>query len=379
MKNEFPLVFASLLVVSTTLAMIDPPPASPSGTWNPTGSMTIPRLLHTATLLPDGRVLVTGGVTAGGSTTATAELYDASQGTWSTTASMGAPRAQHTATSLPNGKVLVAGGSFRGASLSTAEIFDPATGTWTSTGSMTSQRSSHVATLLSDGSVLVTGGVGGNNGAPVENSAEIFDPQTGAWSIAEHMANARYNHEATLLVDGRVLVTGGFNISAFHVPMKTTEVYDPRTGKWSNTANMLTPRATHLAFLLHDGRVLVGGGWTQPPNVLTATATAEIYDPVTDSWVATGIMSLARGAVSRGAVLLADGRVLAAGGRYQNGFLATADVYDPDRGMWSLTGSMGNDRSGSHTATVLADGRVLVSGGRGTGGGPLSTAEVYTP
>ena len=196
MKIKFRLIFASLLVILTTLATVQPVQASPSRTWSQTGGMTIPRLSHTAILLLDSRVLVAGGITTGGTSTATAELYAASQGVWSATNSMGTPRSQHMATLLPNGKVLITGGSFRGVSLATSEVFDPVTDTWSSTSSMNSPRSNHMATLLSDGRVLVTGGVGSNNSAPVENSAEIYDPQTGTWSTTQHMVNARYNHQA---------------------------------------------------------------------------------------------------------------------------------------------------------------------------------------
>ena len=376
MKHKLSLLLLILLIM---VVMSRPVKASPSGTWAPTGSMTIPRLLHTATLLPDTRVLVAGGVTVSGRITAATELYNATSGIWSSTNSMITPRSQHTATLMLDGRVIISGGSFQGTSLSTAEIFDPATDTWISISSMQYRRSNHIATLLPDGRVLVTGGVGGNKSTPVENSAEIYDPQTDTWSTTDHMSNARYNHQATLLMDGKVLVTGGFNVSAFHVALKTVEIYDPVLHKWTNALNMSTPRATHLSFLLQDGRVLVGGGWTLPPNVLTPTASVEIYDPVTYSWIPISNMSLARGAISSGAVLLADGRVLAAGGRDANSFLTTVDVYDPVNGIWSLTHSMGSARSGSHTATVLADGRILVSGGRGPTGSPLSTAEVYTP
>lgn len=381
MRHRYLLILMSLFIVLSMLYTItDSVQALPSGTWTPTGTMTVQRLLHTATLLPDGRVLVAGGViSAGGRITAAAELYDPALGTWTATADMTTPRSQHMATLLSDGNVLVTGGSFRGASLSTAEIFHPATGTWTSTGSMSFARNNHVATLLLDGRVLVTGGVGSNSGLPVENSAEVYDPQTGRWSTIDHMANARYNHQSTLLPDGRVLVTGGFNVSAFHVPLKTTEIYDPATGTWKNAAAMSTSRATHLSFLLQNGGVLVAGGWTQPGNVLTPTATVEVYDPGMDSWTSVSPMSAARGAISNGSVMLWDGRVLVTGGRNANDVLASVDLYNPISGAWSLTASMEYARSGSHTATLLPDGRVLVAGGRGTSGTPLSSAEVYTP
>ena len=201
-----------LLVLLVILLPFTAAQASTPGTWSATGSIAIPRARHTATLLSDGRVLVTGGLDAGG-TTATSEIYDVSSGTWSFTGSMLLARSRHTATLLTNGKVLVVGGRLtnQGPTLATAELYDPNTGTWSPTGSMANPRDNYVATLLSDGRVLVTGGVSGDDKGPiVTKSAEIYDPLTGSWTTIDHMASARYSHQATLLADGRVLVTGGF-------------------------------------------------------------------------------------------------------------------------------------------------------------------------
>ncbi|MCI0539855.1 MAG: hypothetical protein L0Z50_31995 [Verrucomicrobiales bacterium] len=388
MKYKFSLVSVSLLVIlSTTLAPIRPAQASPSGTWSPAGSMAIGRARHTATLLTDGRVLVVGGLArVGGAfvTLSSVELYDPTTNTWGSAGSMSIARSRHTATRLFDGKVLVAGGrrSDSGPTLATAELYDPSTGTWGSTGSMADARDNFAAVLLPDGRVLVAGGVSGDpaNGGFVEKSTEIYDPQTGAWHTVDHMANARFGHQATLLADGRVLVTGGANSGGHCVYSVTAEIYDPQTDTWRNVEPMGTARGFHIATRLLDGRVLVAGGWTLPACLITGTATAEVYDPMTGHWSQIGGMTIARGALVFHSTdaLLSDGRVLATGGETPDGSTtATAELFDPATGTWSFTGSMAAARS-AHTTTLLNDGRLLVTGG-GHGTGPLSTAEVYTP
>ncbi len=392
MKHKFSLLAASLLViVSARLATIRPAQASPSGTWSPAGSMATPRGgRHTATLLLDGKVLVAGGLaelTPGViSTLDSAELYDPTTNSWSTTASMSTPRSRHTATLLLDGRVLVAGGRIQfGESLATAELYDPSTGTWSPTGSMTSARDNFKAVLLSNGRVLVMGGVSFNfppkQGPFLLKSAEIYDPQTGTWSAAQKMSNARLGHEATLLADGRVLVTAGANSGGHCMFTPTAEVYDPQSDSWTNTIPMSTARGFHVAALLADGSVLVAGGWALPA-CFTATATAEVYDPVTNRWSPIESMNTARGALAFQSTqaLLLDGRVLVSGGFILEGFvtLATAELYDPAAGTWSATASMSTARA-DHTSTRLADGRMLVAGGYDDNFVGLATAEVYTP
>ena len=350
---------------------------APPESWTPTGSMTVARAQHAAARLADGRVLVTGGVTAT-ATTASSETFDPASETWASVGDLITPRSRHTATLLLDNRVLVAGGRFRNASLASTEICDPASGVWSASAQMQAPRDNHSATLLADGRVLVTGGVsGGDAGGPVEKSAEIFDPATNTWTVADHMSIARYNHQATLLPDGRVLVTGGFNISIFHIPIRDAEIYDPAADRWVQVPNMATPRATHLAFPLADGRVLVAGGWTQPPNAITLTATTDIYDPATNRLTSAPGLPDARGTLVNQAVLLSNGDVLAAGGRLDSGSTATVDRYIAAVGTWTRTGTMNVPRAAA-TAVVLADGRVLIAGG-GNATGVLSSAEIYRP
>ena len=366
----------SFCITMLALSAVNALAATP-GAWSPTGALVVARSRHTATLLPDGRVLVAGGQTVdlgNITTTATAEFYEPVTGTWSPTGSMTTPRSRHTATLLLDGKVLVAGGRNNNLATATAELFDPSTGTWTPTGMMNIPRDFHSATLLADGRVLVTGGISTGDGKDnaVEKTAEIYDPATGVWSSVDHMAQARWGHSATALLDGTVLVAGGTGPAFDGNYTVRAEIYNPQSNRWRNVDSMTTPRGFHLATLLPDGSVLVAGGLTLPHNERNVTSAAELFQPVTRRWTPTENMSVARGAGPYGGSLLQDGRFLAAGGRTM-----TAEIYDPGSGTWSMTGSMAVSRS-SHTVTLLANGTVLVAGGENFNG-VIQTAEVYTP
>ena len=201
-----------------------------------TGHLNQSRCLHTATLLPDGTVMVAGGIEGGGaglSASRSAELYDPASGSWNSTASMNGGRYQHTATLLADGTVLVAGGynpKKSPSSLASAELYHPASGTWTSTGSLGNPRTGHTATLLMDGRVLVAGGSESNSNII---SAEIYDPASGSWTEAATLTTARSDHTATLLPDGRVLVAGGTG------PLKSAEIYDPANNTWTPTGSLI--------------------------------------------------------------------------------------------------------------------------------------------
>ena len=177
--------------------------------WSFTGSLNTARFDHTATLLPNGMVLVAAGFTGMSTPSAAAELYDPSSRTWTATGSLNTARFDHTTTLLPNGMVLVAGGGF--GSLASAELYDPASGTWTATGSLNTARVSHTATSLPNGMVLVAGGYDNSNPRRFIYlaSAELYDPASGAWTATGSLNTARYAHTATLLLNGMVLVAGG--------------------------------------------------------------------------------------------------------------------------------------------------------------------------
>ena len=199
----------------------------------------------------------------------------------------------------------------------TAIMDDPS---WTATGSMNTARYDHSATLLPSGKILVAGGFG-------MTTAELFDPATGTWTAAG-LPTARQNHTATLLPNGKVLVAGG---GAGKSSFKSAVLYDPATGTWTATGSMGTGRLFHTATLLPDGKVLVAGGL----NSVYLTS-AEVYDPATGRWRETGSLNTGRG--SHTATLLPSGKVLVAGGG-SNKQLSSAELYDPATGAWTATAS----------------------------------------
>ena len=335
-----------------------------SGSWTATGNLNTARGSHTATLLPNGKVLVAGGNNASGILTS-AELYDPASGSWTATGTLNTARDLHTATFLPNGKVLVAGGTNGSAYLTSAELYDPASGSWTATGSLNTARGSHTATLLPNGKVLVAGG---SNGSSALTSAELYDPASGSWTATGNLNTARDLHTATLLPNGKVLVAGGVIGSS---ALTSAELYDPASGNWTATGSLNTARFAHTATLLPNGKVLVAGGLNSS-GILTS---AELYDQGSGSWTATGSLNTKRD--SHTATLLPNGKVLVAGG-YNGGALTSAELYDPASGSWTITGSLNTART-EPTATLLPNGKVLVAGGDNGSGAALTSAELYDP
>src|SRR6218665_3210350 len=332
--------------------------------WASTGSMLSPRKSHKATLLSDGRVLVTGGLF-----NRTAEVYDPATGSWSDAGSMSASRSSHTATLLLNGKVLVTGGN---SDDETAEVYDPATNTWSAVSSMSTSRSSHTATPLPGGKVLVAGGYGGTFVTNLR-TAEVYDPIQDTGSPTDSRSDPRSEHTATPLSDGRVLITGGVGGMYGGSVIWTGEVYDPVTATWSTTNSMVSQRSRYTATLLSDGKVLVTGGY---PKGAPAIANAEVYAPATNTWSAVSSMALPRG--YHAATLLPNGKVLITGGIYGYDD-PVEELYDPATGTWSAVGPMTTARY-SHTATLLLNGKVLITGGQDRSQSiEFETAELYTP
>lgn len=343
------------------------------GNFTRTGSLTVARELHTATLLQNGLVLIAGG--ANGMVVASTELYDPGLGTFAATGSMTTTRASHTATLLPGGKVLIAGGehtdntNYQSLALASAELYDPATGTFTATGSMSTSRSDHTATLLTNGKVLIAGGESYvyydmptyNTDLAVAN-AELYDPMTGTFTATGSMSgNAGAGLTSTLLQNGKVLIAGGASVSGASFP--NAELYDPAAGIFSATGNMTVARYRHTATLLPSGKVLITGGSGTPD-----LSSAEQYDPAAGTFTATSSMSVSR--YFHTATLLPDGMVLVAGGWND----ASAELYDPAAGAFTAKGNMTTARY-RHTATLLASGSLIIVGGGASG--DLASAELY--
>jgi hypothetical protein len=323
--------------------------------WAITSSLNVARASHTATLLSDGRVLVAGGRN-GTSLLSSAELYDPATGQWMVTGSLNTARTAHTATLLPNGKVLIVGG-FEGRDdsdsiLKSAELYDTETGAWSVTGSLNASRIDHTATLLQNGKVLVAGGVGGEVADISANTAELYDPDTAKWSFTGNLEKGVSSHTATLLENGSVLVAQGKNLAA---------LYDPDSGKWSPVGNTNgSYRVRHSATLLPNGEVLIAGGNNYDDFNYALFNTSELYDPIKRHWSVTGSLNVPRDYHT--ATLLSNGRILVAGGSSLIGSLDSSELYDPRTGIWSFTSNLNTPRS-YHTATLLPDGKVLIVGG----------------
>ena len=352
-----------------------------SAIWAATGRMVETRFGESATLLPNGNVLVAGGefeFAGHGFARTTAELFDPSTGRWTLTGSMHVARQRHAAVRLADGAVLVVGGYASGGGapvkLRSAELYDPSTGAWTETGQLAAGRGEATATLLPDGRVLVTGGFNSSVGGS-ERTAEIYDPVKGTWTGAAPMSVARTGHTATLLPDGHVLVVGGGCCA--QPALASAELYDPVRGTWTRTSELVTARRWHSATLLANGQVLVYGGDNNGNDV--AVTTAELYDPLTGVWATTGSPSRAgnlfeaQGACQ--AARLPNGSVLAAA------YGGAAELYDPGSGSWTTVAGPIDDHTYVHTCTLLADGRVLVTSEQwpSTGGGPIPVAALFDP
>jgi N-acetylneuraminic acid mutarotase len=355
-------------------------------TWSLVGSMAFHRYgdTYSATLLKDGKVLVVGGgfVASGGE--GTAELFDPDSPTpplgWKTAAPMPVVLSRQAATLLGNGKVLVTGLNNAHA---VAELYDPATDIWTSAAPMLNDSAAGLpGTLLANGKVLQGGQLydpltntwsatssifaGGEAATLLSNGnvlvgRSLYDPIRDTWSSADSGATFRTAYTATLLGNGKVLVTGGMAANGSYVA--ATQLYDPASNTWSAGPPMAAVRGYHNAILLPNGKVLVAGG---DSNVFANSiqTSAELYDPVTNTWSAAG--SMATGRMKYTMTLLKSGKVLVTGGTTSVGngwqYTSSAEVYDPATNTWSSAGFIALNRTG-HTATLLNNGTVLVVGG----------------
>ncbi|MGB8525208.1 MAG: kelch repeat-containing protein, partial [Candidatus Acidiferrales bacterium] len=335
-------------------------PSSSAQTFSATGSMESQRIHQTATLLPDGMVLIAGGNNGGGSFN-TAELYNPTTKTFTATGNMTAGRTHHTATLLNDGTVLIAGGYNGDGTHASAEIYNPTSGTFTATlDPMTTGRADHTATLLANGTVLIAGGYNGNG---IHNSAEVYNPANQSFTATGDMTVERELQTASLLSNGTVLIAGGENSTY----IASAELYNPTAGTFTATGSMHAARKFHIAEVLKNGLVLVAGGY----NGAYLTS-AELYSPSAGTFTLTGSLVVAREEPT--STLLNDGTELIAGG-YNGAYLSSAELYNETSGTFKATGTMVAARQAA-TATLLgASGFVLVAGGFNSS--YLSTAELY--
>jgi large repetitive protein len=367
----------ALVVVAAALVLLSfAPDPGPAGPITPAGSMAHPRAGHSATLLANGRVLIVGGSQRHGSTAddvedvAVAELWDPRSRTFSPAGSLMEPRSGHTATLLPDGRVLIVGGGRieagregRWMPIAAAEIWDPRSRSFIPAGSLNQPLREHTATLLPDGRVLIVGSLIGRSA-----QSEIWDPATGTFNEIAQTTQRRGRHTATLLPDGRVLIAGGGPESR----SATTELWDPLTEEFGDGPSMIEARAGATAVLLADGRVLLIGGNERSASTV---GTAELLDAAAGEFTPTGEFGPFVGHVSPPAAALPDGRVVVFGPE------GSIELWHPETLSFTHTGDLPESRT-LHTATTLPDGRVLIVGGYGnhvTYSQVLGSAVLYDP
>lgn len=350
-------IFAALVLLAVSTRTYAPR----TGTLVSTGSPEAARFSHTATLLPDNRVLIAGGMQSNGVWLDSAEVYDPARGRFLPAGKMLSRRAGAMAALLPSGTVLIAGGTDgSGKSLRTTEIYDPEKNTFIPGPKMLAARADGVAVLLRSGKVLIAGGCAQGDGERLA-SAELYDPATGSFSWTGSMHVPRGYFNAVALSDGEVLVTGG--MSGGQLPDVTVEAsaetYNPATGRFTLTSPMNAPRYKHGMALLKDGRVLIIGGQSEGafgPRL----ASTEIYDPATRRFTRGPELKYARYKLMQGVAALGDGQVLVGGGADQ------PELYDPEAN--SFVPVTGPKLGGFYfsTTTALGNGSVLLVGGYGS-------------
>jgi hypothetical protein len=339
------------LVASLIALFIAAPAQAAEPRWVSTGPTAAPHFGATSAVLADGSVLLIGGGDGVGEARAV-ERFDPATDRWSTVTPLTASRAKAGAVTLRDGRVLVAGGApFGLAPLASAELYSPLSGAWTAAASMHAARSGVALVLLDDGRALAVSDTA---------KGEIYDPGTREWTETAAAGTVRRAAAVTKLADGRVLVAGGeVPGTGSAVVHASAEIYDPVADTWTPAAPMRTKRTDAPAALLPDGRVVVAGGFGES----SSEATFEIYDPAADTWAPPAALNRSRRTGAR-MTRLSDGRLVLTGG-FTGGLLgreqSVAELFDPGAGTWTETPPAAYGRS-QHVAAALGDGSLLVVG-----------------
>jgi len=307
--------------------------------------MLFGRSSHETVLLPDGDVLVIGGMTSTGPSQTT-ERFDSETGSWEPGPTMNVARVGHTATLLQDGTILVTGGETGSGVTHTAELVDASTGSCVLVNDMYFARSGHSAVRLQSGDVLVTGGTDWISG--VLSQAEIYRRTTHEFEPAGSMNQARLFLSLSVLEDGRVLAAGGDS-------QVSSEVYDPQSNSWGGVAPMNDKRYCAAGARLQDGRVIMSGGLTDG----SVLASSEIYDSSVNSWSQGPAMSVPR---ARFGLTIVDDEAFAVGSWSTFGAESSCDSYSPDTNMWTHEDHMAKAR-GMHGQVLLTNGSLMVTGG----------------
>jgi hypothetical protein len=285
--------------------------------------MQFARVRHTATVLPDGHVMVIGGLGDDRKALASVEIYDPNTNTWQPAPPLATARQGHTATLLPDGRVFVAGGADSdGKPVARAEVWSKELGVWHDAGELLAPRSRHAATLLKDGNVLLSGGV--SHGISPARTLERWNSVTNEWTVAGEMSLEMRDHHAAVQPDGSVLLFGG---DSYEQGGSVVLVWLPGEEENQHIDNVSGASLTEL----RDGRVLLAGGSRRQ----SSSVAVSIYDPKTDRWVAASPMHFAR--FGHRAVRFPDGRVLVAGGGERGEGGVPGEIWDPETGRWTVT------------------------------------------
>ncbi|MBM4420448.1 MAG: hypothetical protein FJ034_02450 [Chloroflexi bacterium] len=342
--------------------------------WSDEAPLARTRTYAQAVALPNGKVLIEGGIDRRAASVLRyeSEIFDPRTGRSRLIEVPGESRMWQTLTTLRDGRVLSAGGVSRDQrewfATPAATLFDPLTERYVPVAPLTQARSDHGAVLLPDARVLVAGG---HDGPKFLRGVEIYDPLRDRWDVTTPMPKGRSQFTMSLLPDGRVLLAGGFLEPGD--PTDTSVLYDPRTRMWSDGPLLTTPRALHAAVTLPDGDLLFIGGQRG------AAGTAERYRWRTNEFLFAGTLSSPR--MYSVAGRLDDGSVVTVGGFLRpesgEGFVPTAlaERWDPLTNQWSPVAPARTARAAA--AAVVTRGRLLLLGGSAEGDEALDSVEVF--